>query len=67
MAHARLGLPLLVTLAPGPTPGLAQETLEIAFFAPLTGFAAADGARHPAEIAVSWTSRSRAMPGPFSR
>ena len=54
MAHGRLVLPLLAILALGPTPAHAQGTLKLGFFAPLTGFAAADGAsaRHAAEIAV---------------
>jgi len=54
MLYGRIALALLVILGLGPTPGRAQETLKIGFFAPLTGFAAADGAsaRHSAEIAV---------------
>ena len=54
MHYGRIALALLVILGLGPTPGRAQETLKIGFFAPLTGFAAADGAsaRHSAEIAV---------------
>ena len=54
MAHGKLALPLLAFLALVPAPGMAQETLKIGFFAPLTGFAAADGAsaKHSAEIAV---------------
>lgn len=43
---------LAVSLAAAPAVG--QETIKIGFFAPLTGFAAADGAsaKHSAEIAV---------------
>jgi len=54
MAHRATALTLLVLLALAPAPGLAQEVIKIGFFAPLTGFAAADGARarHSAEIAV---------------
>ena len=54
MLYGRIALALLVILGLGPTPARAQETLKIGFFAPLTGFAAADGAsaRHSAEIAV---------------
>jgi succinylarginine dihydrolase len=55
MVHGTSALLVLATLALGPMWALAQETLEIGFFAPLTGFAAADGAstRHSAEIAVA--------------
>ena len=44
----------LTIVALGAAPALAQETLRIGFFAPLTGFAAADGAsaKHSAELAV---------------
>jgi len=54
MTYGRIALTLLVVLALGPTPVRGEETLKIGFFAPLTGFAAADGAsaRHSAEIAV---------------
>ena len=54
MLYGRIALALLVILGLSPTPARAQETLKIGFFAPLTGFAAADGAsaRHSAEIAV---------------
>lgn len=54
MAYRKIALTLLALVALGPTPVLGQETLRIGFFAPLTGFAAADGAsaRHSAEIAV---------------
>jgi branched-chain amino acid transport system substrate-binding protein len=49
--------PLLIVvslLASTVTPAAAQDTLKIGFFAPLSGFAAADGAsaKHSAEIAV---------------
>ena len=45
---------VLAVLALGPASALAQESVKIGFFAPLTGFAAADGAsaKHSAEIAV---------------
>jgi branched-chain amino acid transport system substrate-binding protein len=45
---------LLGLLLGAPGPAAAQEPLRIGFFAPLTGFAAADGAsaRHSAELAV---------------
>ncbi|MBI2199283.1 MAG: ABC transporter substrate-binding protein [Candidatus Rokubacteria bacterium] len=45
-------LPMLLAL--GALPARAQPTIKIGFFAPLTGFAAADGAstKHSAEIAV---------------
>jgi branched-chain amino acid transport system substrate-binding protein len=49
---AALIVPVALALAAGPA--LAQGAIRIGFFAPLTGFAAADGAsaRHSAEIAV---------------
>ncbi len=51
-----LGVSVLVVLAlgMGGLPAAAQDPIKIGFFAPLTGFAAADGAsaRHSAEIAV---------------
>ena len=49
---AIVALPLVVALAVAPAS--AQETIKIGFFAPLTGFAAADGAsaKASAEIAV---------------
>jgi branched-chain amino acid transport system substrate-binding protein len=45
---------LVLLLAAGGGAARAQDTIRIGFFAPLTGFAAADGAsaRHSAEIAV---------------
>jgi branched-chain amino acid transport system substrate-binding protein len=54
MAYRAPALTLFAILALAPAPGLAQEVIKIGFFAPLTGFAAADGAsaRHSAEIAV---------------
>src|SRR5262249_26653814 len=54
MAQGRLALLFVAILTLCPTTGLAQEGLKIGFFAPLTGFAAADGAsaKHSAEIAV---------------
>ena len=54
MTYGRIALTLLGILALGPTPVLGEDALKIGFFAPLTGFAAADGAsaRHSAEIAV---------------
>ncbi|HXJ79290.1 MAG TPA: hypothetical protein VMS64_11475 [Candidatus Methylomirabilis sp.] len=44
MAHRTLAFLVLTILALGSTQGHAPETLKIGFFAPLTGFAAADGA-----------------------
>jgi branched-chain amino acid transport system substrate-binding protein len=57
MTFLRLALPpvmLPMLLVLGALPARAQETIKIGFFAPLTGFAAADGAstKHSAEIAV---------------
>jgi len=57
MTFLRLALPLVMLpmlLALGALPARAQPTIKIGFFAPLTGFAAADGAstKHSAEIAV---------------
>jgi len=54
MDHLRLCLMLALVLALGVAPALAQESIKIGFFAPLTGFAAADGAsaKASAEIAV---------------
>lgn len=51
---ARTFAALLLSLVPTAAPPGAQEPIKIGFFAPLTGFAAADGAsaRHSAEIAV---------------
>ena len=50
MAYRAPALTLFAILALAPAPGLAQEVIKIGFFAPLTGFAAADGAsaRHSA-------------------
>ena len=54
MAHVSIALTILLLPALLATPAVAQDTIKIGFFAPLTGFAAADGAsaRHSAEIAV---------------
>jgi branched-chain amino acid transport system substrate-binding protein len=55
MRTMRLVLTVLVALTLGAAPADAQQPIKIGFFAPLTGFAAADGAsaRHSAEIAVA--------------
>src|SRR5215475_11611080 len=55
MSHQiSLGLMGLLALGVAAGPAPAQEVIRIGFFAPLTGFAAADGAstKHSAEIAV---------------
>ncbi|MBI5628372.1 MAG: ABC transporter substrate-binding protein, partial [Candidatus Rokubacteria bacterium] len=54
MAISRVTLTAAMILALAAAPATAQETIKIGFFAPLTGFAAADGAstKHSAEIAV---------------
>jgi branched-chain amino acid transport system substrate-binding protein len=54
MRHSVSALALVVAASLAATPVAAQEAIRIGFFAPLTGFAAADGAsaRHSAEIAV---------------
>jgi branched-chain amino acid transport system substrate-binding protein len=54
MSYPTATLTLAVFLTCTLTPASAQESLKIGFFAPLTGFAAADGAsaKHSAEIAV---------------
>ena len=54
MPILRVTLTAALLLALAALPAAAQETIKIGFFAPLTGFAAADGAstKHSAEIAV---------------
>jgi branched-chain amino acid transport system substrate-binding protein len=54
MNRFTVGLVQALVLVLVATPALAQEPIKIGFFAPLTGFAAADGAsaKHSAEIAV---------------
>ena len=54
MVHGRFALVVLAVLALGPTSALAQETIKIGFFAPLTGSRAADGAsaKQSVELAV---------------
>lgn len=54
MTHLRLCVMVAVAFALVVAPALAQQSIKIGFFAPLTGFAAADGAsaKHSAEIAV---------------
>lgn len=54
MAILRVTLTAALLLALAALPAAAQEMIKIGFFAPLTGFAAADGAstKHSAEIAV---------------
>src|SRR5262249_46666064 len=65
MALRTLALVFVAALPLGPTPGLAQDTLKIGFFAPLTGFAAADGAsaKHSAEIAVEELNAAGGLKG----
>jgi branched-chain amino acid transport system substrate-binding protein len=58
-------LVVLAVLALAAAPAAAQDTIRIGFFAPLTGFAAADGAsaRHSAEIAVEEINAAGGLKG----
>src|SRR3972149_3153267 len=65
MTFLRLALPLVMLLPLGALPARAQETIKIGFFAPLTGFAAADGGstKHSAEIAVEGLNAAGGIKG----
>jgi branched-chain amino acid transport system substrate-binding protein len=65
MRSATVLLTVLAVLMVAAAPAPAQETIKIGFFAPLTGFAAADGAsaRHSAEIAVEEINAAGGLKG----